>query len=47
MERIFVEITPENLKFIRERKEKDFVPIKLSVNEALNRLRKEKSKTSK
>lgn len=47
MERIHVEITKENLQFIRKRKDKEFIPIKYSVNEALNKLRKEKSKTSK
>ena len=44
MERIHVEITKDNLKFIRERKDKEFIPIKFSVNEALSKLRKEKTK---
>lgn len=44
MERIYVEITKENLEFIRERKKKEFTNIKQTINEALNKLRKEISK---
>jgi hypothetical protein len=44
MERIHVEITPKNLKFIRERKEKNFIPIKMTINLALDMLRKKEIK---
>ena len=46
-ERIYVEITEENLKFIRERKDKEFIPIKYTVNKALSNLRKEELKKVK
>lgn len=40
MERVHVEITPKNLKFLRDKKEKEFFPIKMTVNLALDALRK-------
>jgi hypothetical protein len=47
MERIHVAITPENLEFLRDRKKKEFIPIKHTINEALGKLRKELSKKDK
>ena len=47
MERVNVEITKVNLEFLRDRKKKEFTPIKQTINEALNKLRKEISKKEK
>ena len=47
MERLNVEITPKNLEFLRKRKKDKFIPIKMTVNEALVILRKKEETIKK
>lgn len=47
MERLHVEISLKNLKFLKEKKEKKYWPFKMTVNAALDTLRKKETENGK